>query len=415
MLALRVHLRLDLLPHRAAQQIGAAERVAGQHLGDLHDLLLVDHDAVGFLEDRLERRVQVIGRLLAVLHRDIARDVLHRARPVERDGGDDVLEAVGAQPSQHVAHARAFDLEHADRVAGAQKLESWAIVERQVGEIECDPARFQQFEAPRQHGQGLEPEKIEFDQTGELDPFHVELGRRHVGARIAIERHQFGQRPVADHHARRMGRGVAVEPFELQRDLDQPRHRFVAVARLLQGGLAGDRLFQGDRVRRVVGHQFAQAVDLAVGHRQHPADIAQHRTRLQFAKGDDLRHPIAAIFLLDVADHLVAPVLAEIDVEIRHRHALGVEKALEQQAEAQRVEIGDRQRPGDDRAGARAAARPDRDALALRPLDKVGDDQEIAGKPHLDDRVELEFEPLAIGRRFRLVDPEPGEPRVEAG
>ena len=121
-------------------------------------------------------------------------------------------------------------------------------------------------------------------------------------------------------------------------------------------------------MRRVVRHQLAQAVDLPIGHRQHPADVAQHGARLQFAEGDDLRDAVAAVFLLDVADHLVAPVLAEIDVEIGHRHPLGVEEPLEQQPEAQRVEIGDRQRPGDDRAGARAAPRADRNALRASPI-----------------------------------------------
>ena len=60
------------------------------------------------------------------------------------------------------------------------------------------------------------------------------------------------------------------------------------------------------------------------------------------------------------------------------------------------IEIGDGQRPGDDRAGARAAARPDRNALRLRPLDEIGDDQEIAGETHVDDDVELEGEALAV-------------------
>jgi hypothetical protein len=46
--ALLVHLFLDLLAHGAAQQVGFAERVAGQHLGDLHHLLLVDDHALGF-------------------------------------------------------------------------------------------------------------------------------------------------------------------------------------------------------------------------------------------------------------------------------------------------------------------------------------------------------------------------------
>jgi hypothetical protein len=79
-----------------------------------------------------------------------------------------------------------------------------------------------------------------------------------------------------------------------------------------------------------------------------------------------------AVLVLHVADHLAAPVLAEVDVEVRHRDAFGIEEALEQQPEAQRIEIGDRQRIGDQRARARTAARPDRDVVRLRPFDEVG-------------------------------------------
>ena len=35
--------------------------------------------------------------------------------------------------------------------------------------------------------------------------------------------------------------------------------------------------------------------------------------------------------------------------------------------------------------------------LLLRPLDEVGDDQEIAGETHLDDDAELELQPIEIG------------------
>ncbi len=45
--ALARHLLRLLLAHRAAQIVGVAERVAGEHLRDLHHLLLVDDDAVG--------------------------------------------------------------------------------------------------------------------------------------------------------------------------------------------------------------------------------------------------------------------------------------------------------------------------------------------------------------------------------
>ncbi len=87
---------------------------------------------------------------------------------------------------------------------------------------------------------------------------------------------------------------------------------------------------------------------------------------------------------------------AEVDVEVGHRYALGIEEALEQQVQLDRVEVGDGQRPGDDAAGARSAARPDRDVIGLGPFDEVGDDQEVAGKAHAGDDVDLEIEPFAI-------------------
>ena len=49
---LLVQLLLLLLAHRAAQDVGLAERVAGELLGDRHHLLLVDDQAVGLAEDR---------------------------------------------------------------------------------------------------------------------------------------------------------------------------------------------------------------------------------------------------------------------------------------------------------------------------------------------------------------------------
>ena len=59
-LALGFHLRLDLLAHGPAQQVGAAQAVAGQLLGDLHDLFLVDHDPEGLFQDAFQARMQVV-------------------------------------------------------------------------------------------------------------------------------------------------------------------------------------------------------------------------------------------------------------------------------------------------------------------------------------------------------------------
>ena len=147
----------------------------------------------------------------------------------------------------------------------------------------------------------------------------------------------------------------------------------------------------------MVGHHLAQAVDLAIAHLQDAAAIAQHGAGLQLTEGDDLGDVIGAILRLDIADHLAAAGFAEVDIEVRHRDAFRVEEAFEQQPQPQWIEIGDGQRPGDDRTRARTAPRPDRDVIGLGPLDEVSHDQEVAGKAHPVDDVGLEIEPVEIG------------------
>ncbi len=104
--ALLGHFVRLLLTHRTAQHVRAAEGIAGQHLGDLHHLFLVQDDAVGRLQHRLQRLVLPldvrVGDLFApVLTVD---EVIHHARlqrPRTEQGHqcDHVFEAVGLQTS----------------------------------------------------------------------------------------------------------------------------------------------------------------------------------------------------------------------------------------------------------------------------------------------------------------------------
>ena len=119
---------LLLLAHRLAQQVGPAERVAGDLLRDLDHVLLVDDEVVRRTEDLLERLRQLgvdgRGRLAAGLaHRVVGVAVdPHRARPVERDGGRDVLERRRLHLPQQRAGAAAVELEDAQGVALGQHL-----------------------------------------------------------------------------------------------------------------------------------------------------------------------------------------------------------------------------------------------------------------------------------------------------
>ena len=112
---------------------------------------------------------------------------------------------------------------------------------------------------------------------------------------------------------------------------------------------------------------------------------------------------VSPYLLLDVGDDLVAPVHAEVDVEVRHAHALGVQEALEEQVVRDGIEVGDAHRVGDERPGARAAPRPHRDAALLGVADEVPDDEEVAGEVHLRDDVELGLEALAYASRSTLL------------
>ena len=128
---------------------------------------------------------------------------------------------VGRTALQRAPHALRFELEHAHRVAALEQGVDLGIVPRQRVEIDVDPAIGEQLGRLLEHRQRLEPEEVELHQAGIFDIFHVELGDRHVGPRIAVERHQLRERPIADHHARGVGRRVARQPFQLHRQVEQ--------------------------------------------------------------------------------------------------------------------------------------------------------------------------------------------------
>ena len=186
-IALGVHLGLDLLTHRPAQHIRPAESVASQNLRRPLHLFLIDHDAKGFGQHRLQLRVHVIGIFLAMLTGDVFGDIGHRPRPIQRNQRDDVLETVGPQFFEGVAHARAFQLEDTNGVTAAKQFKGLGVVQGQTRQIQDQTARvIDQLDRPAQNAQRLQAEKIELHQAGDFDPFHIELRRRHFRAWIAI-------------------------------------------------------------------------------------------------------------------------------------------------------------------------------------------------------------------------------------
>ena len=158
-----------------------------------------------------------------------------------------------------------------------------------------------------------------------------------------------------------------------------------------------------ERLPRAFRDELRDPVDGAVRDLEHAPGVAHRGAGGHRRERDDLRHAVAPVLLGDVVDHALAALDREVDVHVGHVLAGRVEEALEQEPVAHRVDVGDLEAVGGERAGGAAAAGPDRDAVALREPDEVGDDQEVVGEAHLADRLELELEPLVSSGVERAV------------
>lgn len=109
------HLDLLLSNRLTDARVGFALGEAAHLDRDEHDLLLVDHGAVGFAQDAVQARVVGDRRLLAVHTVDVAGNhaCAQRARSVQGDKSDHVLVLGGLHVLDGRGHARGLYLEHA--------------------------------------------------------------------------------------------------------------------------------------------------------------------------------------------------------------------------------------------------------------------------------------------------------------
>ena len=96
------------------------------------------------------------------------------------------------------------------------------VVQRQPVQVDVDAETVQQTLRALQDGQRRQTEKIELHQARLLHMLHGVLRDQEFRARIAIQRHQFYQRPITDHHAGRMRGRMPVQSLDLKRDFEQP-------------------------------------------------------------------------------------------------------------------------------------------------------------------------------------------------
>ncbi len=122
---------LNFFTDGLAQNICFPVGKTGKVSRNLEYLFLIHGDAVGFIENGSEFRMQIFDSSLFMLTGNICINEFHGTGPVERDHGDDILNLDGLEFLEISGHAVGFKLEDAGGIAALQKLERFRIVERQ--------------------------------------------------------------------------------------------------------------------------------------------------------------------------------------------------------------------------------------------------------------------------------------------
>ena len=122
------------LTDRLNTSVRSRQRNLAKPVQDLHDLFLVDHDAIGLGQNFSQHVKLVFGLLAAVLHIDVLLDhtAFQRTRSVQSRGRDEVAEMVRLHLLQQIANPAALQLEHAASVTCLQQFKRLRIVQRKI-------------------------------------------------------------------------------------------------------------------------------------------------------------------------------------------------------------------------------------------------------------------------------------------
>ena len=131
------------------------------------------------------------------------------------------------------------------------------------------------------------------------------------------------------------------ELIELGSKLNQFLDRIIALLCLFEGGLHHKSFFKCDGICGVIGDKLCDFIHLPIRHLKDTSDISEHRTRLEFSKGNDMCHAVGAVFFFDIVNDFITTILAEIHIKIRHGDAFWVEKTLKNKAKTNGIHVRD--------------------------------------------------------------------------
>ena len=250
---------------------------------------------------------------MRIFHKKV--DLVGRAGPVERRGGDQILQPLRFQLHQHPLHTGGFKLKNAlGAPGGKQGVDPFVINGNGVYiDAGCTGTVVD-------HGQRTQTEKVHFEQPQLLERGHNILRDRH--AVVRGERHIRFDRVMRDDDAGRMGRRIARHALNFQRRIDQLVHRFV----FCTGTAQLRRLFQrvSERNVKIARDQLGHGVYRRIRHAHGAPHVAHGGTRRQCTERNDLGDMVFAVLFGHIVDHFAAALIAKVDVKIRHADTFGI-------------------------------------------------------------------------------------------
>ncbi len=403
---LLLHDGMFLFTHGPAHQIAAPHGVASQIPHDLHDLLLINHTAVGIFQNRLQLGTGIAGLSAVVLALDVLGNKIHGAGTIQGNTCHYIFKILRAQFLHEAFHAAALQLEDPLRPACADVGQHFGIIEVDVIHVQFDPpGLFHKAHRVPDHREVAQPQEIHLQKSQFLQGI---LGVLSGDGTVppSGQGYKLIRRLRADHHSGGMHAGVAGQALQTTAHVYKFVYLFLFPVQLVQLRVLLQGLVQSNI--QIPRHQLGNAVHIGIGKVHDPAHVPDHPLGPQGTEGDDLHHFFRAVLPAHIVDHVLPPVGAEINIDIRHGHPFRVQKALEQQTVADGVDVRDFQAVGHDTPRRAAPPGPHRDAVLFRVMYKIPHNEKIIHKTHTVDHIQFIIQAFPQGhtcvpRRLRAV------------
>ncbi len=314
-----------LLRHGLAHLVALAHGKAAHLHGNLHDLLLVDHGAIGVFEDAAQAVVIESDGTTALLalHEVVDHAGAQGAGAEERDGCHDVGIAVRLHAFEQRGHAVGFNLEHAGGVAAGEQLIDFGVHEVNVAvDVHLAPVvRADVRDGFGDERHGAQAQEVHLQQAHVGGHRAVVLGDHHAALGVQLGGHVVPNWVSADDDGRGVHTLAAGQVLKRLGRVDDLLHVRVFRIGLAQVGVFVQCALQGHL--RVVGDHLGNLVGEVNRVVEHAGGVLHGSLRLHLGVGDDVRDLVVAIQVADVLDHLQPPLVVEVHVDIGHFRSLG--------------------------------------------------------------------------------------------